>query len=489
MKRPGKPEGAGKVFAPTPVRLNRAQGGRPPGQHVSSHGGREIEPRVRASFEAKLGHDFSSVRVHDGDWGAGVASGLKAQAVTAGTDVYFNAGRYAPHAREGAALLGHELAHVAQQARGGRSPDAEGRADKAAAALAKGEAIAPEALGGAPFSLQAKPDPNALAPDGVVPNIAVTKTAVPNAALQNTAAPNAPVPNSAVSKAAVPNDQLPAAPAGAHLSNTLDRFGFDSDALTADHQKAIDSLAADIASRIRLAAGKATIAITGHTDTAGSEDYNKRLGLRRADKVMAAVRDALKKQGVMDTQIPAITASSAGEGTPSVPTKDNVKEPRNRRVDVNVTITGGVSTTPPPKLPIGGFILPQEPLAPTPKPLPGPRAPNVQAPSREWVKDHFEHDPLLRGLPKFARDQLVTALKDGDELAATAIIGSLNLGDKTAPVTAAVKALLEMLKGRTYKPPPTPPVQPDFGPPRTLPPVPGQKILTLPPINLPKPFN
>jgi hypothetical protein len=140
-------------------------------------------------------------------------------------------------------------------------------------------------------------------------------------------------------------------------------------------------------------------------------------------------------------------------------------------------------------LPIGGFILRQGPLAPTPDPLPGPHLPNVQARSREWVKDHFERDPLLKALPKFARDQLVTALKDGDELAAAAIIGSLNLGDKTASVTAAVKALLEMLKGRTFKPPPTPPVQPDFGPPRTLPPAPGQKILTLPPINLPKPFN
>ena len=190
MKGPGKPEGGGKVFAPTPVRLNRAAGERPPGQHVSSHGGREIEPRVRAPFEAKLGHDFSSVRVHDGAGGAGVASGLKAQAVTAGTDVYFNAGRYAPHAREGAALLGHELAHVAQQARGGRSSDAEARADKAAATLANGEAVSPEALGGAPVSLQEKPDQNAPVPDAAVPNTAV------------------------------PNDQLPATPTGERLSNT-----------------------------------------------------------------------------------------------------------------------------------------------------------------------------------------------------------------------------------------------------------------------------
>jgi outer membrane protein OmpA-like peptidoglycan-associated protein len=461
MKGVRKPDRAGKGFAPTPVRQNHAQGGRPANQHVSSHGGREIEPRVRAPFEAKLAHDFSSVRVHDGVEAAGVASGLKAQAVTAGTDVYFGAGRYAPHAPEGSSLLGHELAHVAQQAHGGGTPDAEARAESAATQMAKGETVPPEALGGAPVSVQAKPE-----------------SAAPARTDQGPVAP-------------ARTDQKPPAPAGRHLNSTLDRFEFDSDALTAVHKQAVDSLAANIASQLKLqSASKASVAITGHTDTAGSEPYNKGLGQRRADKVMEAVRDALKKQGVPASQIDAITATSAGEAAPSVATKDNVKEPRNRRVEVTVTITGGVSTVPPPKLPMGGgFLLPSGPLAPTPDLWPGPRLPNVQAPSREWVKDHFEHDPLLKALPKFARGQLVTALKDGDELAATAIIGSLNLGDKTVAVTAAIKALLEVLKGRTYHPPPTPPVQPDFGPPRTLPKAPGEKILTLPPINLPKPFN
>lgn len=455
MKGVRKPDGTGMGFAPTPVRRNQAQGGRAANQHVSSHGGREIEPRVRAPFEAKLTHNFSSVRVHDGVEAAGVASGLKAQAVTAGTDVYFAAGRYAPHAPEGSALLGHELAHVAQQARGGATPNAETRAESAATQMAKGDAVPPEALGGAPVSLQAKPEPGAPAP-------APTRT-----------------------------DEKPPAPAGQHLNHTLDRFEFDSDALTAVHKQAIDSLAVDIAGRLKLQSGsKASVAITGHTDTFGSEDYNKGLGQRRADKVMAAVRNALKQQGVPASQIDAITATSSGEAAPSVASKDEVREPRNRRVEVDATITGGVSTVPPPKLPIGGgLLLPPGPLPPTRDPLLGPRLPNVQAPSREWMKDHFEHDPLLKALPKFARDQLVTALKDGDELAATAIIGSLNLGDKTAAVTAAVKALLEVLKGRSYHPPPTPPVQPDFGPPRTQPKAPGEHIFTLPPINLPKPFN
>ena len=450
MTGPSKPDGAGKVFAPSPVRKSVAQGGRPPGEHVSSHGGREIEPRVRAPFEARLAHDFSSVRVHSGEQAADVASGLQAQAVTVGTDVYFGSGRYAPHAEDGAELLGHELAHVAQQARGGASPDAEARADHAASEMAKGASVPAEALGGAPVAMQAKPEPNAGAPSGPTPR----------------------------------------APAGENFASTLDRFDFDSDTLIADHMKAIDSLAYSVATRIKLlAAGTATIAITGHTDTAGSKSYNKSLGQRRADKVMGLLRDALRKQGLADAHLTAFAAASAGEAIPAVPGKDNVREPRNRRVEIQVTITSPASTAAAARTPMGGLYLPPGPLTPTPDPLPAPRVPIVPTPSHERVKDHFEHDPLLKELPKFARDQLVTALKDGDELAATAIIGSLNLGDKAAPVTAAVRALLQLIKGRTYKPPLTPPVQPDFGPPRTQQKMPGEKIFTLPPINLPKPFD
>ena len=171
-------------------------------------------------------------------------------------------------------------------------------------------------------------------------------------------------------------------------------------------------------------------------------------------------------------------------------TFDNVKEPRNRRVEIQVAITSAATIAPPPKPPIDLFHVPPNLLLPPGgNPLQTPPTPSVPGPSREWLQNHFERDPLLKELPKFARDQLVTALKDVDELAATQIIGGLNLGDKTAAVTAAVKALLEVIKGRKYTPPVSPPRQPDFGPPAQFPKMPGEKILTLPPINLPKPFN
>jgi hypothetical protein len=78
--------------------------------------------------------------------------------MTAGSDIYFSQGRFAPTSTEGAALLGHELAHVAQQRKGGHSPDAERRADYAAERAARGEVVAQSELGGSPVSIQAKPE-------------------------------------------------------------------------------------------------------------------------------------------------------------------------------------------------------------------------------------------------------------------------------------------------------------------------------------------
>ena len=445
-----KSDSGRKAFAPSPSRLARSKSGREPGARVSSHGGREIEPRLRASFEAKFAHDFSSVRIHDDSEAASTARAEHAQAVTVSSDVFFGPGRYAPGSPSGVELLGHELAHVAQQQRGGASPDAEARADRAAEAVTRNEPLSPDALGGAPVSAQAKPEPGPAAPD----------------------------------------QREAQAPPGEHFGSTLDRFDFDSDTLTGDHLKAIDSLAFSIALHTKtLTAGKAAIAVIGHTDTAGAEDYNKGLGQRRADKVRAALQDALKKNGLTEAQIAEVTTGSAGESRPAIATKDNVKEPRNRRVEIQVTISSAASTAPPAKPPIDLFHVPPNVLPPGGNPLQTPPTPNVPGPSREWLKNHFEQDPLLKELPKFARDQLITALKDVDELAATQIIGSLNLGDKAAAVTAAIKALLETIKGRKYTPPAAPPVQPDFGPQRQPQKMPGEKIFTLPPINLPKPFN
>ena len=79
--------------------------------------GRPLEPTVRGRMENRLGHDFSTVRVHRGP----EARALHARAFTVGEDVTFAPGQYAPGTIEGDRLLEHELGHVAD-ARHGAQP-------------------------------------------------------------------------------------------------------------------------------------------------------------------------------------------------------------------------------------------------------------------------------------------------------------------------------------------------------------------------------
>lgn len=75
--------------------------------------------------------------------------------------------------------------------------------------------------------------------------------------------------------------------------------------------------------------GFATILVTGHTDTVGSDRYNMRLSARRAE----TVKKALVAQG-----IPAkgIVAQGKGETMLLVQTGDREIEPRNRRAEINL---------------------------------------------------------------------------------------------------------------------------------------------------------
>ena len=69
------------------------------------------------------------------------------------------------------------------------------------------------------------------------------------------------------------------------------------------------------------------VSVVGHTDTAGSSNYNYALGGRRAE----AVQKMLIKYGIPASQIVAV---SAGEEDLAVPTPDNTPNAANRRVRV-----------------------------------------------------------------------------------------------------------------------------------------------------------
>ena len=75
--------------------------------------------------------------------------------------------------------------------------------------------------------------------------------------------------------------------------------------------------------------GGAAVTIVGHTDLSGSVDYNRALGMRRAEAVAAK----LSELGLRES---AISILSLGESEPLVPTDDGVREPQNRRAAVTL---------------------------------------------------------------------------------------------------------------------------------------------------------
>jgi outer membrane protein OmpA-like peptidoglycan-associated protein len=100
-------------------------------------------------------------------------------------------------------------------------------------------------------------------------------------------------------------------------------FEFDKSSLTADGRRVVDAAAAAFKS------GKSGVAIAGYTDLAGTQQYNLALSKRRADTVKAAlVRDGVPAA--------AINESWHGKENPRVPTANGVREPQNRRVEINM---------------------------------------------------------------------------------------------------------------------------------------------------------
>jgi hypothetical protein len=81
--------------------------------------GRPLDPAIRAFMESRLAENFDDVRVHTGADASRNAARFDSAAFTLGSDIFFGAGRFAPHTHEGTHLLAHELSHVVQQKRGG----------------------------------------------------------------------------------------------------------------------------------------------------------------------------------------------------------------------------------------------------------------------------------------------------------------------------------------------------------------------------------
>ena len=119
-----------------------------------------------------------------------------------------------------------------------------------------------------------------------------------------------------------PAPQAAAPPPPPPVKNFLVFFDFDKSSLTPRAMDIVKEAAATAKS-----GQNARLTCTGHTDTSGPANYNMALSLRRANTVKAA----LVRQGV-----PADTITVVGrcETALLVATKDGVREPQNRRVEI-----------------------------------------------------------------------------------------------------------------------------------------------------------
>jgi outer membrane protein OmpA-like peptidoglycan-associated protein len=99
-------------------------------------------------------------------------------------------------------------------------------------------------------------------------------------------------------------------------------FDFDKSDITPEARQIIEQAAAAAKSQ-----GSARIDLTGHTDTVGTAEYNQKLSVRRA----VAVKKVLLELGIASDEI---GVTGKGKTDLLVPTPDEVREPKNRRVEI-----------------------------------------------------------------------------------------------------------------------------------------------------------
>lgn len=122
---------------------------------------------------------------------------------------------------------------------------------------------------------------------------------------------------------APPPPPAPAAPS-APPRQFIVFFGYNKYTLTSEAQRVISEAVTTAKQE-----GTASILITGHTDTMGTNTYNQRLSVRRAN----TVRAEMVRQGIPNG---AITSAGKGETELLVQTADSVKEPQNRRATIDL---------------------------------------------------------------------------------------------------------------------------------------------------------
>jgi OOP family OmpA-OmpF porin len=163
---------------------------------------------------------------------------------------------------------------------------------------------------------------------------------VPPEKLENGKCVAPPAPPPVVVVEAVPPAPAPApavpVPTAEKVSYSADTFfDFDKAVLKPDGKKALDELAGNLQGMDL----EVAIAV-GHTDSIGSDAYNQKLSIRRAE----SVKRYLQSKGIEPNRI---YTEGKGEKQPIASNKTREGRAKNRRVEVEVVGTR-TTTTPPP---------------------------------------------------------------------------------------------------------------------------------------------
>jgi outer membrane protein OmpA-like peptidoglycan-associated protein len=110
------------------------------------------------------------------------------------------------------------------------------------------------------------------------------------------------------------------------LSNDAVKFGFNQATLSDEAKNVLD----DLAGKVKAQNKALYVEIQGHTDSIGSEDYNMKLGEKRAEAVRRYMNEV---QGI---PLHAISAVSYGESKPVADNDTKDGRNANRRVVIRV---------------------------------------------------------------------------------------------------------------------------------------------------------
>ncbi|MEN9900344.1 MAG: Outer rane porin precursor [Pseudomonadota bacterium] len=142
-----------------------------------------------------------------------------------------------------------------------------------------------------------------------------------------------PAPAPAPAAAPAPRAAAPAAPAPAPAAATKVTyaadtfFDFNKSVLKADGKAKLD----DLAGKVKAINLEVIIAV-GHTDSAGSDAYNQKLSVKRAD----AVKAYLITKGIEKNRV---YTEGKGEKQPVADNKTDAGRSKNRRVEIEVVGT------------------------------------------------------------------------------------------------------------------------------------------------------